>query len=460
MNESMLTRELARLALSSHPEESAEAFAAARLGVIDFLASSFAARDEEAIAKLWRVVKAEGGHAQVPVIGQGEKVSFLQASLLNGLIGHALDYDDVHSDVRGHPSTVILPALISVAATEKPSGERFLAAYVIGVETMARLGQAIGPDHYVKGWHNTATLGGIAAAVAAAYLKRFSQAAMEKVIGFAATQASGLRIQFGSEMKPLHPGLAAHAALLSLKLAEEGFAGTRQALDGQLGFFGLYGDGDQDRAKRLLVEGWGEPWKIVTPGLWFKRYPFCSAAYHAADAAVRLREKNKLSPQDIEKVEIIFPPDGDAALVEREPQTGEEGRFSVEYVVALALNGYPLSLDNFTKAPLAEEIKRFLPRIHRSYDAKLSPVPHAVPKGRFTIVAVTTTDGTTYCERIDRPKGAPGQPLSSEELRQKLEHALAGEPDRAERIIGTVSALKGKEDLQQLLFLLSITSRL
>lgn len=450
MSTSMLTRELARLALSAHPD--AEALQAARAGVIDYLASSFAAREVEAIAKLWRVVQGSGGHGEVPVIGQKRKAGLLQASLLNGFLGHALDYDDVHPDVRGHPSTVILPALISVAATEQPSGERFLAAYVIGVETMARLGQAIGPDHYVKGWHNTATLGGIAAAVAAAYLKGFSQAEMEKAIGFAATQASGLRIQFGTDMKPLHPGLAAQAALLAVRLVEEGFEGTRRGLDGQLGFFGVYGD--RDRAEQRLLQDWGEPWKIVDPGLWFKMYPFCSAAHHAADASRRLVENSGLSARDIEKVEVIFPPEGDAALVERNPQTGEQGRFSVEYVVALALNGYALSLDNFTKAPIATEIAQFLSRIRRKYDANLSPAPHAVPKGRFTIVAVTTTDGAVYRERVDRPIGAPGQPLSPEELQRKLFQALAGERDRAERIVGTVAALKEKEDIQQLLALL------
>jgi 2-methylcitrate dehydratase PrpD len=227
-------------------------------------------------------------------------------------------YDDVHSDVRGHPSTVILPALFSVAATIKPSGEHFLAVYIVGVETMARLGKSIGPNHYVKGWHNTSTLGTIAAAVAAGYLMDFSEEQMEKVIGFAATQASGLRAQFGTEAKPLHAGLAAHASLLSVKLAEENFGGTQQALDGKIGFFGLYGD--LPLAEKLLLENWGESWRIVDPGLWFKVYPFCSAAHHAADAAIRLVDNPSFFLEDIKQVDIIFPPGGDAALIERNPR--------------------------------------------------------------------------------------------------------------------------------------------
>ncbi|WNC15144.1 MmgE/PrpD family protein [Brevibacillus brevis] len=372
-----LTKELARLVLISRPEKDEAAMEAARSGVIDFLASGFAASDDEGIRKLWRIIDAEGSRADVPVIGQKRKAGFLAASLLNGFIGHALDLDDVHSDVRGHPRTVILPALISVAATSPLSGERFLAAYTVGVETMARLGRAIGTSHYIRGWHNTATLGAIAAAVAAGYAKRFTAEQLETAIGFAATQASG-----------------------------------------------------------------------------FKVYPFCSAAHHAADAALRLATNHAFSTSDIEGVRIVFPPNGDAALVETNPRTGEQGRFSVEYVAALALNGYALSLQNFTRAPIDDTIRRFMPRVRRAYDERIEAAPHAVPKGRFTIVEVTTVDGHIYRERVDCPRGAPGNALSPEELRQKLADALAGAQKKADKVVKAVNELQDEKDLQALLALL------
>lgn len=447
-----LTKELARLVLISRPEKDEAAMEAARSGVIDFLASGFAARDDEGIRKLWRIIDAEGSRADVPVIGQKRKAGFLAASLLNGFIGHALDLDDVHSDVRGHPSTVILPALISVAATSPLSGERFLAAYTVGVETMARLGRAIGTSHYIRGWHNTATLGAIAAAVAAGYAKRFTAEQLETAIGFAATQASGMRVQFGTEAKPLHAGMAARAALLAVRLAEENFGGTKSALDGEQGFFGLYGD--LASAENALLDNWGDPWRIVQPGLWFKVYPFCSAAHHAADAALRLATNHAFSTSDIEGVRIVFPPNGDAALVETNPRTGEQGRFSVEYVAALALNGYALSLQNFTKAPIDDTIRRFIPRVRRAYDEGIEAAPHAVPKGRFTIVEVTTVDGHIYRERVDCPRGAPGNALSPEELRQKLADALAGDHKKADKVVEAINELQDEKDLQALLALL------
>lgn len=173
--------------------------------------------------------------------------------MLNGFIAHALDFDDVHSDVRGHPSAVIVPALIASAA--RGHDERLLGAYVVGVEVMARLGESIGSRHYEKGWHNTGTLGAIAAACAVGYAEELTQEELEKAIGFAATQSAGMRVQFGTEMKPLHAGLAAQAGLLAVKLAQSEFGGSRTALDGETGFFSLYGD--VEKAQHTLLNDWG-----------------------------------------------------------------------------------------------------------------------------------------------------------------------------------------------------------
>jgi 2-methylcitrate dehydratase PrpD len=452
MSEHQLTKELVRLVIASKPELHEGAMQAARMGLIDYLASAFAAEDDVGIVKLWSIVETEGGMADVPVVGQRRRASYRQAALLNGYIGHALDYDDVHSDVRGHPSTVILPALLSVASVDKPSGERLLAAYIIGVETMARLGNAIGAEHYLKGWHNTSTLGVIAAAVAAGYLKGFTEEQLQKTIGFAVTQAGGLRVQFGTETKPLHAGFAAQAALLSVKLAEADFGGTLRGLDGESGFFGVYGD--LEGAEKTLLAGWGESWRIVEPGLWFKIYPFCSAAHHAADAVLRLVERQPFYVDEIDRVRIIFPTGGDAALIERHPLTGEQGRFSVEYVVALALTGRPLSLASFTSAPIAEEVLALLPRVERAYDDTIEPVPHAVPKGRFTIVEITTKVGESYKERIDNPRGAPGNALTLDDLRAKLDASLSPNQATTEQVIDAILHLRTEEDLQLLLALL------
>ncbi|MBS9752319.1 MmgE/PrpD family protein, partial [Pseudomonas aeruginosa] len=134
---------------------------------------------------------------------------------------------------------VIIPALLSQLTNGEAYSDRFLAAYITGVEVMARLGESIGKSHYERGWHNTGTLGAIAAVCAIGYLKQVSQKELAKAIGFAGAQSAGMRKQFGTDMKPLQAGLAAKTAVWSIDLACSGFGGSESLLDGELGFFSL-----------------------------------------------------------------------------------------------------------------------------------------------------------------------------------------------------------------------------
>ncbi|USD83257.1 MmgE/PrpD family protein [Bacillus safensis] len=429
-----LTKQLAEAVLSADPLQDERAIQMAGNGLLDAAASALAAKEDEGIQKLMQLVEQEGGAAQIPVIGQGKKVSRQSAAMLNGYLIHALDYDDVHSDVRGHPSAVIIPALLSQLTDGKGYGERFLAAYITGVEVMARLGESIGKAHYERGWHNTGTLGAIAAVCAIGYLKQVSKEELTKAIGFAGAQSAGMRKQFGSDMKPLQAGLAAKTAVWSMDLACSGFGGNDSVLDGALGFFSLYGD--LELAKSRLLEGYGSTWRIVSPGLWFKVYPFCSAAHHAADAIQSLMKEHAFLPEQVRQVEVIFPPGGDAALIEQTPLTGEEGRFSVEYVIALAVFGQTLTLDAFTKKPIPSDMHTWMKRVSRGYDEMIEPHPDAVPKGRFTIVKLTLSDGTTISKRVDIPQGAPGCALSKEDIIQKLSSVTSA--SQAQQILQAV----------------------
>ncbi|QLI79449.1 MmgE/PrpD family protein [Bacillus pumilus] len=413
-----LTKQLAEAVLSADPLQDQRAVEMARNGLLDAAAAALAAKEDEGIQKLMTLVEKEGGVAQIPVIGQGKKVSRQSAAMLNGYLIHALDYDDVHSDVRGHPSAVIIPALLSQLSDGKGFGDRFLAAYITGVEVMARLGESIGKAHYERGWHNTGTLGAIAAVCAIGYLKQVSQEELMKAIGFAGAQSAGMRKQFGSDMKPLQAGLAAKTAVSSMDLACSGFGGNESVLDGALGFFSLYGD--LELAESRLLEDYGTTWRIVSPGLWFKVYPFCSAAHHAADAILALMKERTFLPEQVKQVDVIFPPGGDAALIERTPSTGEEGRFSVEYVITLAAFGQSLTLDAFTKKNIPSHMCTWMKRVKREYDQTIEPHPDAVPKGRFTIVKLILSDGTIISKRVDIPRGAPGHALSREDIMQKI----------------------------------------
>jgi len=436
-----LTGMLAAEILKAAPTDDATALSEAKRGVLDYLASAYAGREDAGVTKLLRAIEAEGGRPVVPLIGQKKRANRRQAALVNGFLGHALDYDDVHSDVRGHPSSVILPALFALASGRDISGKKFLDAYVIGVEVMARLGQAVGTASYLKGWHNTSLLGGVAAAFAGARLLGFTVGEMQNAVGIAVSQAGGLRVQFGTETKPLHAGLAAQQAVQAVEWTEQDFRGTAAALDSKIGFLSVYGGEEAEEAVRTaLLEDWGKAWRIAEPGLWFKRYPFCSAAAHGADAALGLAALH-LDVKAIARVDIVFPPGGDAALIHTRPRTGEQGRFSIEYVVALALFGQPFSLANFGSAAVSSEAGKLMDKMSRSYDAEHIPDAQAIPKGRFTIVRITLADGSVHSREVCAPKGSPQAPLTDAELESKWRES-APDPEEAERILDAVRGLE------------------
>lgn len=452
INTENLTHKFAQKIVDAEPLKCNKAQVNARYALIDYLAAALLGSSEKGVSKLMCLIKDEAGNETVPLIGKRVKATMEQAALFNGYCGHVLDFDDVHSDVRGHPGTVIFPTLISIGAMYNVRGDRFIASYIIGVEVMARLGKAIGKSHYLKGWHNTSTLGVIAAAVAGGYMLKFSVYEMEKLIGFACTQSFGLRIQFGTEAKPLHAGLAAQAAVRAIKFVKYGIGGTVSAFDGKIGFFDVYGEGSK-YAEKFLVENWDDNWKIVKPGLWFKKYPCCSASHHAIDAATKLRQNYKIEVCDIEEIDVVFPPHGDAALIYSNPETCEQGKFSVEYIVALVLSGYSITFDNFRNLEIPDDIKNLIKKIKRVYDSSIKATSNSIPSGRFTIVKVKTKDKKNHEVYVDCPKGAPGNDLSLVELKDKLKFSLV-DNEKTNKLVEKILQLKTEQDLKILINLI------
>lgn len=420
------TETIVKLIQSSDPLQDDQALAAARTGLSDYIASSLAAVQESAVAKLRDYVAREQGPATL--IGANIWVTAQNAALFNGFQAHYLDYDDTHAGVRGHPSAPILSALLAVSDGDT-MGDEFLRAYIIGVEMMARLGESVNPYHYLHGWHATGTFGAIAAAAAIGALKHLPNTRLAQVLGIAATQSAGLRFQVGTAVKPLHAGLAARAAVFAYEAVEEaGIAGSTELFNEANGYFRVYGTANPDIAK--WKQTWGKPWRIVSPGLWFKRYTFCSAAMQGADAAQSLYHAHRFKASDIARIDVFFPKNGDSALLVRAPQTGEEGRFCIEYIVWLALTGQPLERAAFAPTPIPEKTRAELLKVQRNYDdPEWQASENAQPKGRYTAVKVTTRSGKIYSTIVDQPKGSPANPLSQLEHQTKLSQASENATD-------------------------------
>ncbi|MBP2835355.1 MmgE/PrpD family protein [Dickeya parazeae] len=408
---SRITARLAHLIVTTEPDSTV--IDLAREGVMDFLACAL---------PVWQGAVADSGLAPLKSVYPGNDSQ--SRSLLLGYAGHALDFDDFHSGFRGHPSTVILPALLALAG-EHPTFTQthFLVAYAIGVEAAGRLGLAAGPRHYSQGYHNTATLGAIAAAAASCRLMGATSDQTANALGLAASQAAGLRAQFGSAMKPLHAGLAARAGLSATQLALAGFHGNHDTV--LEAFLAAHGDGKHH--DDALTAHWGAPWRLVSPGLTFKRYPTCGGTHSAAEAAFILREQWVMqdghSPDDlpdaIQSITVQFPPGGDAAPFIRRATTGVEGRFSLEYVIAAALLEGQLRLERFTEGPVDPRIAALASKVSRQADLS-APPDEQNPDARFHDVSMQMNDGSCFHARVTWQQTAAVKTDVTAKLRQTL----------------------------------------
>ncbi len=257
-----LTQDLGRFVAGlSFENLPAEAVDTARTGIIDTIATMIAGARDEAPQLLRRGLEPAAGPASLYF--SGDTAAAPEAAWINGTAGHALDYDDV--GCRGHISTVLLPAILAEAETLGLGGREMFAAYVAGYETWAELSRRDPGHHHVKGWHPTGIFGTIGAGAACAALRRLSPEQATMAIALAASQAGGIMANFGTMTKPFHAGRAAHAGLISARLADAGFTAAADALEHPQGFLSAVSpEGRADRespAARL-----GEEWQIIKQG--------------------------------------------------------------------------------------------------------------------------------------------------------------------------------------------------
>lgn len=408
-------------------------------GIIDYFASSLHAKQAPEIQSLLCWFTKEGGNQSCALIGQNKKATPRQSALFNGFQAHFLDYDDVQEQVRGHPSAVILSALLaSLNTNQNIDGKRFLTAYIIGIEVMARFGEVMNPKHYHQGWHATSTLGVIASVASICYLHQYDF--LDQAFALAATQSAGLRVLFGSPIKPLHAGLAAQSAIQSIELLQCGICADVDFLREDLGFMAVY----SSQQSQINITNWGNTWRIQTEGLWFKTYPFCSAAATIADAAKVLQKQLENLPQlrlqDIDEVLLTFNPQGDTALLYKQITDCSQGRFSAEYIVAKILLNEPLDFQAFYPQTVSNSIEHLMAKMRRVYQDSSKRFGEVSIK--FKNVKCKNT--VILRQRIDNPKGSPNNPYSEQELYTKLEQAMDN-PTQARNFFYTVQALKRDE---------------
>jgi 2-methylcitrate dehydratase PrpD len=432
-----LTEDVARwVADSSIDEAPPEVTEAACAAIIDTVAVTLAGAGEPVTRIVAEAVAEEGAAPAADRLGARLRTSMEGAALVNGVSGHALDYDDVNRSAIGHPSVAVFPAALAAAQGESASGRRLIEAYVAGVEVMAKLGRAMGTAHYRAGWHATSTLGTVGAAMAAGKVFGLDAARLRHALAIAASQASGSRQNFGTMTKPFHPGHAARCGVLAARLARKGMTGDEAILEAPLGYFALFSYGEA--ATGGVARSLGRPYDVVSPGMNVKRYPCCYATHRAADGVLDLVRAHELRAADVAGVDVVVPPGGLAAVTRDRPRTGLEGKFSLPYVVAAAILDGRVGLDTFTDEMVRRPEAQALLRAVRPVEDPAIPVEFNAIEEGYVTVTIRRRAGGALERRVDYPRGAPQNPLRREELhdkfrdcarrvlpREQSEHALA-----------------------------------
>ncbi|MDQ6213471.1 MmgE/PrpD family protein [Achromobacter insolitus] len=384
--------------------------------LIDTVGVGIAGRHEPVSTIALQYGAACGGAPQAQAWGWRDRLSPEAAAFCNGVAGHVLDYDDVSSPLRGHPSIALLPPLVALAQARDLAGGQLVDAYVVGFEIIVKLARAMVHEHYAKGWHATATLGTVAAAVACARLLDLTEMQTVHAIGIAVGQAAGTRANFGTMAKSFQAGHCAASGLRAALLAELGMDAAADALDGPQGFMRLYG---QDESLAPALAGLGvDPPELASSGIEIKKYPLCYATHRSLDGILDLRREHGLTAQDVESVHIESNHRGMVPLIHDSPATGLEAKFSMPYAISAALLDGRINFTSFTdEAVQRPAIRELMPRITRQEDGQ----PTAA---RWNRLRVRLRSGQTLEKEIRQLRGSKDLPLSDEALREKWRDCL------------------------------------
>ena len=414
----------------------------AQRAVIDWYASLYPGLATPAVQVL-EATMAEDLDRGGARLALGRAATGRVAALINGTAAHAAEVDDSFRDAMYHPGAATIAAALAAAQATNAGGVDFLRAVVLGYEVSTRIGVVMGRPHY-QFWHNTGTMGSFGAAAAAGSLFGLNEDAFAQALAIAATFTAGLQQAFRSEAmaKPLHAGRAAEAGVLAAQLAARGMRSSLDVLEGQSGLGAAMSNGPDWSGIAATL---GHDWHITR--LTFKNHVGCGHTFAAIDGALALQQQHGFSHADIQAVHLgVYQPTLDIAP-HVDPQTADQARFSLHYMVASALVHGSVRLSAFEPERLNDPATRALmARIGKALDAE---VDAGFPGRRAARVTISLRDGRVLTHLQADRKGDPELPLSDADLEGKLIELAApviGEPE-ARALLRRIWALTTSETL-------------
>lgn len=382
--------------------------------LLNHLGCALGAARDPAVATALKVMRAFAGAPSATVVGQRVRLDPMGAAFVNAIASNLLDYDDTHLDTVIHPAAPVAPAVLALAEQRGLSGAAALHAFLLGGEVECRIGMAVSPGHYARGWHITTTCGVFGAAAGCAKLLGLPAERIWHALGIAASQSAGVVENLAAAAKNVAVGNAARHGMLAALFAAEGYEAAPAAIEGGLGWARATGDAFEMAAVESEL---GARWEIGRNT--YKPYP-AGIVFHAViDACLRLREAIGAPPEAIAAVTVA----GDALLLargDRPVRNERDARVSIHHCAALGLLRGRAGVADFEAAAVADA---GLAALRAKTTAVLDD---GLPRGAAT-VTVRIADGRELRETVTAPRGSLEHPLTDGELEAKFrDNAAAG----------------------------------
>jgi len=402
---------------------------------LNWVGCAVGASRHETVRRALAALDEFSGPREATVLGRGDRLDIMLAALMNGMTSHTFDFDDTHLKTIIHPSGPVASAILALAERKPVKGDAFLHAFILGVETECRIGNAVYPSHYDVGWHITATAGVFGAAAAAGRLLGLNEQQMVWALGIAATQSSGLREMFGTMVKPMHPGNAARNGLLAALLASKDFTSSEQGIEGLRGFANVLAT---TRNYDEISRGLGTTWEAALNT--YKPFACGIVEHPAIDGCIQLRNEHTLKAGDIESIALKVHPLVLELTGKKTPQTGLEGKFSVYHSCAVAVIHGAAG-----EAQYSDETVRD-PEVIALRDRVTAAAETGVHEDAVH-VTIRLKSGKVLEKHVEHAVGSLDRPMSDSDLEAKFRGLADGilskpEADRLIRLCWDIGKLK------------------
>ena len=404
-----VTRSISKYVVSGKYEDlSTAVLKEARRTLLNWVGCAIGGSRHETLDAAISALAPFSGPPQASVLGRRERMDILHASLMNGISSHVFDFDDTHLKTVIHPAGPVVSALLALSEFRPMSGKEFLNAMVLGIEVECRIGNAVYPAHYDRGWHITGTAGVFGSAAASGRVLGLSEQQMIWALGLAATQPVGLREMFGSMTKAFHPGRAAQNGLTAALLASRNFTSSEVGIEGKSGWANVL---STTRNYGEMTDHLGKSYEVL-----LNTYkPFaCGIVIHPTiDACIQLRREHAFTADQIARIDLRVHPLVLELTGKKAPQSGLESKFSVYFAAALAMVKGTAGLRDFS-----DENARS-PIITALRDRVTATIDPAIKEDQVR-ATVTLKDGRRLEKFVEHAVGSMERPMTDADLEAKF----------------------------------------